>query len=204
LTELDVACGRANCLQTAPAEPIERESRSLVRETGRYRCIASDIHVAGLGMNHVAHHGMTDIARSNAGTPHRFPDDRCCQIAKRHVLETSAVAADSRSHGAYDDNFTVLAHEKSPLMVRITDRGGPYDGGGGWADTQLRMAAAQSLAAVGILATTGPPCRPCGSATLPNILKVSALIATLCSVRIRNQSQNLSRRSVTPRGILAV
>ena len=59
---------------------------------------ARDVHVLGLGVDHVADHALADLLRIDLRARDGFAHDLRAELARRNVLEAAAVIADGGAH----------------------------------------------------------------------------------------------------------
>ena len=97
-------------LQPAAAEAVHGQRGRFDGESGAHARDAREVHVARLGVDHVAEDDVPDFGRLDAGALHGFGDARRCEIHERLILEGAAVAADRGPDAAQEDDVTRAAH----------------------------------------------------------------------------------------------
>jgi hypothetical protein len=90
VAELDRLGRGHDRLQPAAAQPVYGEGRGLDREAAVDRRDPAEVHVAGLGMDHVAEDRVTDIAGLHACPAYRLPrpNRRCDTVCEPDFFES--------------------------------------------------------------------------------------------------------------------
>src|SRR6202034_942176 len=103
-------------LQPAAAQPVNGEGRGLDREAAVDRRDPADVHVAGLGVDHVPEDRVTDISRLYASSLYRLTHDGGREVAGRDGREAAAEFADRGPGGGQHQYIPVLFHDHFPHM----------------------------------------------------------------------------------------
>ena len=118
----DLRSGK-NSRQAAAAKAIDRQSRSLNRQTPvqcRHPC---KIHILSVGVDHIAEDTSAYIRWSKSRTSHRLACYRRCQLGRRYVLQCTAVLANCRSYRTQNHNFAVRQLYSSHMPDSVGKRG---------------------------------------------------------------------------------
>jgi hypothetical protein len=99
-------------LHAAAAQAVQGHRRRAVRQARVDHRHARQVHVLGLGMNHVAEHHVTDFVRIDLGARHRFARDLGREFGRCDVFQRAAVITDCGAHTAHHHDFS--AHLDSP------------------------------------------------------------------------------------------
>src|SRR5260370_1189420 len=110
--------GRDERLEPAATERVDRERRRRRRQAAVDRGDAAQVHVAGLGVDHVAEDGVTYVGWLYARPGDGFANHGGGEIARRDPGKTSPVSADSGPHRGQDENVGLVAHGFSLLTCR--------------------------------------------------------------------------------------
>ena len=99
-------------LHAAAAQAVQRHRRRVVGQARIDHGHARQVHVLGLGMNHVAEHHVADFVGIDLGARHRFARDLGREFGRRDVFQRAAVITDCGAHTAHHHDFS--AHLDSP------------------------------------------------------------------------------------------
>ena len=109
----NIAVTQGNGLAGADDGLQARAAQTINVERGRALCTttvdgrnARQVHVLGLGVDHMTKHNMADILAIRAGTSQGFADNQCGQFGRRGVFEAATIGANSCTNCADDDDFT--------------------------------------------------------------------------------------------------
>ena len=119
VAEPDSLCGRHDRLQSAAAQPVQRERGGLHPEPAVDRGHPGQVHVPYLGMDHIAEDRMTDRVRIHARPADRLPHHGGGQVARRDRGEPAAVFADRCPGGGQDEDIVVVFHGISPVSGSV-------------------------------------------------------------------------------------
>ncbi|MNC85929.1 hypothetical protein D3C83_15540 [compost metagenome] len=97
-------------MQPAAAQAVDGERGRILGQPALQRGDAREVHVARLGMNHVADDAGADFFRIELRTLHRLLDHLRRQLGRRHVLQRAAVIADRRPHAGQHHHIASAAH----------------------------------------------------------------------------------------------
>ena len=93
-------------LQARAAQAVHVEGRRALGATAVDGRHARQVHVLGLGVDHVAEHDMAHVFALHMGTRERLADDERAEFGGWHVFKAATKGANSGAHGADDDDFT--------------------------------------------------------------------------------------------------
>jgi hypothetical protein len=109
-------CRGQDCLQTAAAHAIQRESGRVNLKTASQRRYSSQIHVLGVGMDHIAEDDVTYIGFGKARALHALAYNPGRKFTGGDIFECSAEFPDGSSDGAQNDYFSVR-HDGKPFFA---------------------------------------------------------------------------------------
>ena len=118
VTQHDELGGRHDGLQPAAAQPVDGEGGHLHGEAAVDRGDPAQVHVPGLGVNHVAEDHVPEVLRIDGGPAYRLADHRRRQVTRRDAGEGAAVPADGRPGTRQHHHVVVLLGHNFPLTVR--------------------------------------------------------------------------------------
>jgi hypothetical protein len=102
----------------ATAQPVNGEGRDFDREAAVDRRDPAEVHVAGLGMDHVAEDRVTDIVWLHACPAYRLPHHGRREVAGRDGGEAAAEFADRGPDSGQHHYIPVMFHDHLPHMSR--------------------------------------------------------------------------------------
>jgi hypothetical protein len=111
---------RYNGLQTAAAYAIEREGRRSFRKSPAQRGHARQIHVFGVGVDHVAENHMANVAAGEAGAADALAHNSGGEFSGRNVLQRAAEFADGVANCAQNHNLPI-SHATVPFLHCVND-----------------------------------------------------------------------------------
>jgi len=112
VTQQDGLTGAHDGLQARAAQAVHVEGGCALGAAAVDGRHARQVHVFGLGVDHMAKHHMADILAVGACAGQGFAHDLCRQLGGGNVLEAAAKGTNGGAHTADNNNFT--AHGKSP------------------------------------------------------------------------------------------
>ena len=113
VAQQDALGGRNDGLQAAAAQAVDVHRGHTLGQAAVERCHPREVHVARLGIDHMAEGHMPDAIGRNAGTRHSGAHDGGGELGGRDVLQTSAKGTDRGPDRADDDDFT---HGRAPWV----------------------------------------------------------------------------------------
>ena len=108
VTEHDGLGGGDDGLQPAAAEPVHGQRGRADRQAAVDGGHPPQVHVPGLGVDHVAEHGVAHVRGIHLGPGHRVAHHRGGEVAGRHGRQTAAVFADSGPHRGQDQDIRLV------------------------------------------------------------------------------------------------
>ena len=103
--------GGQDRLQAAAAQAVDGERRGFLGQAALDHRDTRNIHVARLGLDHLAEHGEADLLLFNPGAANRLGGHLGDELAGRDVLEGAAEGADGGTHAGDDVD---LGHSNHP------------------------------------------------------------------------------------------
>ena len=99
---------RNDRLQPAATQAVHRQARRLLADAAVQSSHAREVHVLGLGVDHVAKDDVADLPAVDTRALERFGDHDGAELGGWHVLETPAERPDGGSGPADNDDFAHL------------------------------------------------------------------------------------------------